>query len=287
MRRGQRDPAIARQIDLRRVERPADLVRLAAGVLGVEAVQVDVLGGLRARRRAPAPRSGAGPVGARPGSPQRDREQIPLGVSFPPCFGSRRRGLERAPHRTHATGSTPRPDTSAFASQPQPRRQDHAEFIEDFAGGLTADRGSLRRLRREGPRGASSASGRRPSGNVMFTCAGQSRDRSEHRGVTWALSSSSDLIQTCPRVVLRLARRHLGQHRHGNRNANLRGPDHRRLRRRRSPNRSRSPPTRSRSARDGKTATENFSGTLLETDDTVGTSTTCTMSETGAAYQKQ
>jgi hypothetical protein len=42
--RRQRHPPIARQVDLRGVQRPTDLVRLAAGVLRVEGVQVDVLG---------------------------------------------------------------------------------------------------------------------------------------------------------------------------------------------------------------------------------------------------
>jgi hypothetical protein len=38
---------------------------------------------------------------------------------------------------------------------------------------------------------------------------------------------------------------------------------------------------------DGKTATENLSGTVLVTNSYYGTSTTCTMSEAGASYQKQ
>lgn len=38
---------------------------------------------------------------------------------------------------------------------------------------------------------------------------------------------------------------------------------------------------------DGRTATENLSGTVLVTDSTTGTSGTCTLSESGASYQKQ
>jgi hypothetical protein len=40
-------------------------------------------------------------------------------------------------------------------------------------------------------------------------------------------------------------------------------------------------------AADGKTATENASGTLVQTDNTTGTTTSCTISETGGSYQKQ
>ena len=38
---------------------------------------------------------------------------------------------------------------------------------------------------------------------------------------------------------------------------------------------------------DGHTATENFSGTVLQTDSTTGLHTTCTLSETAGSYQKQ
>jgi hypothetical protein len=40
-------------------------------------------------------------------------------------------------------------------------------------------------------------------------------------------------------------------------------------------------------AADGKTATENLSGTLVQTDNTTGTTTSCTISETAGSYQKQ
>ncbi|HEY6475689.1 MAG TPA: hypothetical protein VI456_03855 [Polyangia bacterium] len=38
---------------------------------------------------------------------------------------------------------------------------------------------------------------------------------------------------------------------------------------------------------DGETATENFSGTILQTDNTTGSSVTCTLTETAGSYQKQ
>jgi hypothetical protein len=40
-------------------------------------------------------------------------------------------------------------------------------------------------------------------------------------------------------------------------------------------------------AADGKTATENFSGTIAQTDNSTGTSVTCTLTETAGSYQKQ
>ncbi len=38
---------------------------------------------------------------------------------------------------------------------------------------------------------------------------------------------------------------------------------------------------------DGHTATENFSGTLLQTDNSTGLNTSCTYSETAGSYQKE
>ena len=38
---------------------------------------------------------------------------------------------------------------------------------------------------------------------------------------------------------------------------------------------------------DGKTATENFSGSILQTDNGTGTSVSCSFSETAGSYQKQ
>jgi hypothetical protein len=38
---------------------------------------------------------------------------------------------------------------------------------------------------------------------------------------------------------------------------------------------------------DGKTATENFSGSILETDNGTGTTASCTFSETAGSYQRQ
>jgi hypothetical protein len=38
---------------------------------------------------------------------------------------------------------------------------------------------------------------------------------------------------------------------------------------------------------DGKTATENYSGTIVQTDNSTGTTATCTVTETAGSYQKQ
>ena len=38
---------------------------------------------------------------------------------------------------------------------------------------------------------------------------------------------------------------------------------------------------------DGKTATENFSGSILQTDNDLGSTTSCTFTETAGSYQKQ
>ena len=123
------------------------------------------------------------------------------------------------------------------------------------------------------------------SGNVMYTCAGQSVT-APSTAVTWAVSSSSDLIQTAPGSSCVM---------HADISANTATETGTQSCVVQTTSDYGDSITESFSftaytfvlGSDGRTATENFSGTLLETDDTVGTSTTCTMSETGASYQKQ
>ena len=123
------------------------------------------------------------------------------------------------------------------------------------------------------------------SGNVLFTCAGQSVT-APSTAVTWALSSSSDLIQTAPGSSCVM---------HADTSDNTATETGTQTCVVQTTSDYGDSITKSFSftaytfvlGSDGKTATENFSGTLLETDDTVGTSTTCTMTETGASYQKQ
>jgi hypothetical protein len=123
------------------------------------------------------------------------------------------------------------------------------------------------------------------SGNIVYACAGQSITAAS-TAMTWAVGTSSDLIQTAPGTSCVM---------HADISANTATE---------TGTQTCVVPTTSDYGdsitesfsytaytfvlgADGKTATENFSGTLFETDDTVGTSTTCTMSETGASYQKQ
>jgi len=123
------------------------------------------------------------------------------------------------------------------------------------------------------------------SGNIMYTCAGQSVTVAS-TALTWAVGTSSDLIQTAPgsSCVMHADISANTATETGTQTCVIPGTDD-----------YGDSITDSLSftaytfvlGADGRTATENFSGTLLETDDTVGTSVTCTMSETGASYQKQ
>jgi hypothetical protein len=123
------------------------------------------------------------------------------------------------------------------------------------------------------------------SGNIMYACAGQSVT-APSTALTWAVGTSSDLIQTAPgsSCVMHADISSDTATETGTQTCVIPSVDS-----------YGDSITDSLSftaytfvlGTDGKTATENFSGTVLETDNTVGTSTTCTMSETGASYQKQ
>jgi hypothetical protein len=123
------------------------------------------------------------------------------------------------------------------------------------------------------------------SGNIMYTCAGQSVT-APSTALTWAAGTSSDLIQTAPGSSCVM---------HADISANTATETGTQTCVIPSVDGYGDSITDSLSftaytfvlGSDGKTATENFSGTLFETDDTIGTSATCTMSETGASYQKQ
>jgi hypothetical protein len=123
------------------------------------------------------------------------------------------------------------------------------------------------------------------SGNIMYTCAGQSVT-SPSTAMTWADGTSSDLIQPVPGSSCVM---------HADIAANTATETGTQTCVVSTSNDYGDAITESFSftaytfvlGSDAKTATENFSGTVLETDDTLGTSTTCTMSETGASYQKQ
>jgi hypothetical protein len=122
------------------------------------------------------------------------------------------------------------------------------------------------------------------SGNVVFTCAGQSGSR-PIAGLTWSVGTSSDLIQPITNTCVI----------HADVSAQTASETETQTCVIPSVNEYGDSITDSYAytaytfviGSDGKTATENFSGTVLETDDTYGTSTTCTMSESGASYQKQ
>jgi hypothetical protein len=123
------------------------------------------------------------------------------------------------------------------------------------------------------------------AGNVTYTCAGQSAT-APSTAVTWAASASSDLIQTSPGSSCVM---------HADVSDNTATVTGTQTCVVQSINDNGDSITDTYSFTaytfvigvDRTNATENFSGTVLETDNTYGTSTTCTMSEAGASYQKQ
>jgi len=117
------------------------------------------------------------------------------------------------------------------------------------------------------------------SGNVVFSCAGQQATEAT-TALAWATGSSSDLIPALPNTSCVI---------HADVSAETAvAPDAQTCV---VPGVSNYGDSITDSytysaytfvlGADGKTATENFSGTLLETDNTSGTSATCTMSEAG------
>ena len=123
------------------------------------------------------------------------------------------------------------------------------------------------------------------SGSVTYTCAGQSF-ASPSTALTWADSASSDLIQTIPGSSCVM---------HADVSANTATETGTQTCVVQTSNDYGDAITDTFSftaytfvvGADQTTATENYSGTVLETDNTAGSSTTCTMSEAGASYQKQ